>query len=405
MASFLLPNLVRFVRVLRAAGLDVPAGAAMDAGRALSAVGLDRRDDVRTALRTVLVRRRDDLALFDMAFDAFFRPRRRGETLRDLRAMGEKRHFRPPEAAADGGEMREPRGGGASTSAAPSGATRGASWSDREALGHKDFAAFTDDEAADARAFLQSLRWSPDSRRTHRWTRGRGSRLDMARLLRRSLRHGGEVIHLPRKSRRTDTRPLVVLCDVSGSMEPYSRMLLHFVHVMASRRPRVEVFLFATRLARVTRQAAHRRSHALTDALGALVPDFAGGTRIGDALGAFNRQWARRVLRHDPVVLILSDGWDRGDPAVLAHEMARLARSCHRVIWLNPLMGDPDFAPLARGMQAALPHVDDLLPVHSLDSLAALAAHLNTLPRRTTPAGGHRPRAHTAAPLRGPTWT
>jgi uncharacterized protein with von Willebrand factor type A (vWA) domain len=252
-------------------------------------------------------------------------------------------------------------------------------------LGRKDFAAFTPEETMDARAFLESLRWQPDERRTHRWTRARAGRLDMPRLFRRSLRHGGELVDLVHRARRTETRPLVVLCDVSGSMEPYSRMLLHFVHAMASRRPRVEVFLFATRLARVTRQAAMRRSHALTDAIASLVPDFAGGTRIGDALRAFNLHWARRVLKHGPVVLIVSDGWDRGEPETLAREIARLARSCHRLIWLNPLMGDPGFAPITRGMQAALPSVDDLLPVHTLDSIASLATYLNSLRRRRAP--------------------
>lgn len=383
MASFLLSNLLMFVRVLRAAGLDVHAGAVTEAARAITEVGLGRREDVRLALRTVLVHRREDIDLFDRAFDTFFRDRRKGETLRDLRAMGEKRRFRPPETM-DHGQAGEQRstGGAAASSLSPSGVRRGATYSAREALAQKDFAAFTEDETLAAQAFLQSLAWEPDVRRTHRWQPAARGRIDVGRVLRRSLRHGGELVHLVRRSRRTDTRPLVVLCDVSGSMEPYSRMLLHFVHVMASRRRRVEVFLFATRLARVTRHAAMRRSHVLTDALGSLVPDFAGGTRIGEVLSAFNRHWARRVLRHGPVVLIVSDGWDRGDPSLLGREIAHLARSCHRLIWLTPLMGDPGYAPLTRGMQAALPFIDDLLPVHDLDSLTALARHLNRLSAR-----------------------
>lgn len=406
MASFLLANLLQFVRVLRAAGLDVHGAAATDAARAITVVGLSRRDDVRLALRTVLIHRREDLDVFDRAFDAFFRDRRKGETLRDLRAMGEKRRFRPPETADDGQTEDRARGGGASISGAtPAGVTRGASYSAREALGKKDFAAFTTDETLAAQAFLHALRWEPEPRRTQRWQPARRGRLDMPRLFRRSLRHGGEVVDLARRSRRAEARPLVVLCDVSGSMEPYSRMLLHFVHVMASRRPRVEVFLFATRLARVTRHASRRRSRGLTESLGALVPDFAGGTRIGEAIRAFNRHWARRVLRHGPVVLIVSDGWDRGDPAVLGHEIARLARSCHRLIWLTPLMGDPDYAPLTRGMQAALPHLDDLLPVHDLDSLSDLADHLNALPRRRSGGRGPTRRADPTAQLRDHLWT
>jgi uncharacterized protein with von Willebrand factor type A (vWA) domain len=170
-----------------------------------------------------------------------------------------------------------------------------------------------------------------------------------------------------------------MLCDVSGSMERYSRMLLHFAYALARRQTRVEVFLFATRLTRITPDL---RTRAIDDAVSRVsqsVQDWSGGTRIGDCLKALNQRWSRRVLVRDPVVLLVSDGWDRGDPVVIRAEVARLQRSCHRLIWLNPLIGTVDYAPLTRGLQAALPFVDDFLPARTLSNVADLAVHLNAL--------------------------
>jgi uncharacterized protein with von Willebrand factor type A (vWA) domain len=199
----------------------------------------------------------------------------------------------------------------------------------------------------------------------------------------RSLRTGGEVIILPTRRRRTRPRPLVLLCDVSGSMERYSRMLLHFAHGLAHARGRLEVFLFATSLTRVTRQIRLRGLHEAVDAVSAAVADWSGGTRIGPALRQFHQQWARRVLHQAPVVLLISDGWDRGDPLVLREQVARLQRSCHRLIWLNPLIGTFDYAPLTRGLQAALPFVDDFLAARTLVDLAELAVHLSAVAAST----------------------
>jgi uncharacterized protein with von Willebrand factor type A (vWA) domain len=189
----------------------------------------------------------------------------------------------------------------------------------------------------------------------------------------------GEFMDLPRRARRLAPRPIVVLADVSGSMERYARVLVHFAYGLAHGDARVETFLFATRLTRVTRRLRSRRGSGALAGLARDVQDWGGGTRIGEALRAFNRQWARRVMRNGPVVLIVSDGWDRGDPALLARELARLHRSCRRLIWLNPLLGSPAYEPLTRGMRAALGHVDDFLPAHNLESLDGLARHLHTL--------------------------
>ena len=203
--------------------------------------------------------------------------------------------------------------------------------------------------------------------------------MDLRRTIRHSLRHGGEPLALARRQRKIKPRPLVVLCDISGSMERYSRVLLQFLYVMANRLAHVDVFVFGTRLSRLTRQLRVGTVNTALDGAVASVNDWGGGTRIGSTLHAFNRDWAPRVLGRGAVVLIVSDGWDRGDVALLAQEMARLQRRAHRIIWLNPLLGDPGYAPLVRGIRAALPFVDAMLPVHNLVSLAQLARTLSDL--------------------------
>jgi uncharacterized protein with von Willebrand factor type A (vWA) domain len=246
----------------------------------------------------------------------------------------------------------------------------------------KDFADFTEDELNQARTLIETLTWDPGQRRTRRWTTGPSRVLDLRRLTRRNLRYGGEPFVLPTRARTLRRRPLVLICDVSGSMERYARLLLHFAHSLAGGLDEVEAFVFATRLTRITRELRRTRASEAVPRVPHLVPDWSGGTRIGDALRTFNARWARRVMRHGPVVLLVSDGWDRGEPEDLKREMSRLQRSCHRLIWLNPLLASPEYEPLTRGMQAALPFVDDFLPVHNLASLESLAAHLNTLPSR-----------------------
>ena len=219
-------------------------------------------------------------------------------------------------------------------------------------------------------------------RRTRRWIPGRGPRIDLRRALARSLRTGGEIVQLPRRRRRLKPRPIVLLCDVSGSMERYSRTLLHFAHTLARNARRVEAFLFATRLTRITMELRTPAADAAIAAAARSVQDWSGGTRIGDALRTFQQRWGRRSLHGGPVVLLISDGWDRGEPQVLRDEIARLQRSCHRLIWLNPLIGTLDFAPLTRGLQAALPFVDDFLPVRTLRDVRDLALHLASLEGR-----------------------
>src|SRR4029077_17819516 len=217
----------------------------------------------------------------------------------------------------------------------------------------------------------------PGARRTRRWVRGRGARIDLRRAIADSLRSGGDVVKLPRQKRRVRPRPLVLLCDISGSMERYSRMLLHFAHAVTQRHQRVETFLFSTSLTRVTRQLRAAGPDEALAALSGSVTDWSGGTRIGAVVKEFHQRWARRVLHGGPVALLISDGWDCGDPVELGEQIARLQRSCHRLVWLSPLIGTADYAPLTRGLQAALPFVDDFLPARTLTNLADLAIHLN----------------------------
>jgi uncharacterized protein with von Willebrand factor type A (vWA) domain len=253
-------------------------------------------------------------------------------------------------------------------------------WSEAAGLADKDFAEFTIAEVALARAVIDRLLWSPGLRRTRRWTaRDRGQRVDLRQAFASSRRTGGDIVRLPKLRRRMRTRPIVLLCDVSGSMERYSRMLVHFAYSLARRHGRVEAFLFSTGLTRITRQLRAARVDAAVSAVAQAVPDWSGGTRIGESIRAFHQHWSRRAARGGPVVLLISDGWDRGDPQALADQIARLQRSCHRLIWLNPLIGTIGYEPLTRGLQAALPFVDDFLPVRTLNDLRDLATHLNSL--------------------------
>lgn len=377
--SFLLHNLLHFGEVLHTAGLDVPAGRMLDVVNALEFVDVGRRTDFYMTLRALLVHRPQDFALFDDAFLTFWR-RPAGEwSTTDLRAMGERRRLAPPQIDIPPASSAGIDAGGAALSE-PVERIAAMTYGGLDVSRTKDFAEFTDSEVEDARRSLALLTWNIGERRSRRWQpQRRGRILDLRRAVRHNARYGGELLALPKRARTIKPRPLVLICDVSGSMERYTRMLLHFVHGVSARTRRVETFVFATRLTRVTRELTRPRSHSMVHRIPWAVADWGGGTRIGEALRTFNVTWCRRVMGHAPVVLLISDGWDRGDPDVLRREMARLQRSSHRLIWLNPLLGSPDYRPLTRGMQAALPFIDDFLPVHNLESLEQLAKHLNAL--------------------------
>jgi uncharacterized protein with von Willebrand factor type A (vWA) domain len=397
--SHLPDNLLVFGRLLRSAAIPVHTGRLLDLIDAFACVNLAAREEVYHACRALLVQRHDQIALFDTAFAFFWREHRRVQAASELAArpagasasIVQIEDMLAPEELQDetasGSEyedeqdVRRPEGLRHNTEEEDSpDAVRGLkTWSNRSGLAGKDFAAFTEDELLEARTALSRLVWSPGERRTRRWVRGPGPRLDLRRAIAGSLRTGGDVVKLPRRMRRVRPRPLVLLCDVSGSMERYSRMLLQFAHAVARRHRSVETFLFATRLARVTRELRLAEPDAALAAVSRSVTDWSGGTRIGNAVKEFHQRWGRRVLHGGSVVLLISDGWDRGDPVELRQQIARLQRSCHRLIWLNPLIGTAGYAPLTRGLQAALPFVDDFLPARTLNNLADLAIHLNAL--------------------------
>lgn len=372
----LVTNLLLFGRVLRAAGLQVHHGRLVDAIRALEWVGVGRGTDVRAILRSLLVHRHEDLAIFDEAFDLFFRSHAASELNLPLFSLGERaRVVTRREAGAPARVEVEDLTPGTTSAAA----FAVEAYSPVEVSRSKDFGELTAGELDAARRRLLRMPWEPGMRRTRRWRRATQGGIDLRRILRRNMMRGA-LVDLPRRVRREAPRPIVVLADVSGSMDRYSRVMLYFASGLARSAGHVESFLFATRLTRVTRRVAAPGGHRAVTRLVRDLQDWGGGTRIGDALRTFNTTWARRVMRHGPVVLIVSDGWDRGDPALLGRELARVRRSCSRLIWLNPLLGSARYEPLTRGMQVALQHVDDFLPVHNLASVEDLATHLRRLP-------------------------
>jgi uncharacterized protein with von Willebrand factor type A (vWA) domain len=364
-ADTVVARVVALAGLLRAGGVRVGAGETAMGLRALAAVDGGSREQARLALRAVLCSRHADLAAFDAAFDAVFGAPAAGALPAPL-DLGEGAkaalpRFASPDPPRAGRSVEEP-------------VTLPAAYSDVELLRHKDFAVYTDAERALAHALLVRLaRRGPRrlGRRTRLVRRG-GTRADVRATLRTAVRHGGEPIELRRRGRIDTARRVVLVLDVSGSMAPYARMLLQYAQASVAARARVEAFAFGTRLTRLTLELRGRDPDAALARAGAAVDDWSGGTRIGAAIAELNRVHGRRLGR-GAVVVILSDGWDRGDPELLGAEMARLRRSAYRVIWLNPLRATAGYEPLARGMAAALPHTDHFLAGHALASLDELA--------------------------------
>lgn len=383
----LLHNLILFGRVLRGLGLDVNPGRMLDLVQALDTIQIGHKEDFYHALRSLLVHRHEDFPLFDEAFELFWRKPAEGWTTLNLNALAARRRstrprFTPP-------PLRQPNTTPSGSADLPSATDQPPvvqvtlTYSAREVLRHKDFGELTGEELEAIKQLMRNLVWELGQRRTRRRQPGRGRLLDLRRILRRNLRHGGEVFEWATLEPKFKPRPLVIIADISGSMERYTRLLLHFVYALAEGLDQhVEAFVFSTRLTRITRQLRGRDPDRALRAVAHTVPDWSGGTRIGEALKTFNFDWGRRVLGRGAVVLLISDGWDRGDIELLRAEMARLQRSCYRLIWLNPLLGSPHYEPLTRGMQAALPYIDDFLPVHNLASLEDLADHLARLDER-----------------------
>ena len=365
-------HVVTFGRVLREAGLEVGPGRISDALTGLDRVDVCNHEDVYWALRTTLVSRAEDLESFDRAFAAWFlrspsRPPYRG-------AKPAERPTRLSERTRTDRSDGEERPGDDSTEIG---------WSAHEVLRWKDFAAMTPEEFAHLSKAMAEVAAARPLRRSRRLRpHARGRRLDMRRLARRSLARGGDPIERTFRRRIDVPRKLVVLCDVSGSMEAYTRALLLFLHAVVGSGRGVEVFVFGTRLIRLTEEFRTRDPEQALAAAAKRVVDWAGGTRIGASLRTFNDVWGRRAITRGAVVVIVSDGWERQDATLVAQEMQRLQRAAYAIVWVNPLKGNPDYQPLAGGMRAALPYVDRFVAGHNLASLEELAGVLAGIERR-----------------------
>ena len=354
---------VAFARVLRGSGLNVPLDSVLTFVQALDVVGMTNRDDVYWAAHTTLVRRSEDRALFGNAFAVFWENR-------TGRGDDESSESLPVTLLVDEASSDD-NAGGEGESDGPNITLR---FSAAETLRNKDFAEYSDEELRETQRLMNRLRLSGQPRRSMRFhsSRRRSSQHDLRRTVRASLANEGEPILRYWREPGERLRRLVVLLDVSGSMEPYARALLRFMHAAVIGRQRVEAFAFGTRLTRITKElSSHDPDKAMTLA-SAQVPDWSGGTRLGESMRRFSDTWGVRGMARGAIVVVLSDGWDRGDPNILAEQMQRLKRVAFHVIWVNPLKVTPGYAPLARGMAAALPFVDHFVEGHSLASLEHL---------------------------------
>lgn len=381
----LVANIAHFARVLRAAGLPIGPGRVLEGVRAVEAAGLGSRADLYWSLHAVFVNRHDQHELFDQAFRVFWRDPKVLERMMSL-LLPQARAAAAPEAARLSRRLAEALQGDAPTrpprDEVEERIDTAMTFSDREILQRKDFEQMSAAEIAAAKRALARLRLPIGAMPTRRFRpAATGTRADLRATLRAAAR-AGEIVSLKFRERRLRPPPLVVLCDISGSMERYARMFLHFLHALANDRDRVHTFLFGTRLTNVTRILRDKDvDRALTKVSGA-VQDWSGGTRIGHCLAEFNLRWARRVLAQNPVVLFISDGLDRDAGEGLGREVERLAKSCRRLIWLNPLLRYEGFEPKSLGMRAILPHVDDFRPAHNLESLEDVARILSEAPAR-----------------------
>lgn len=354
-----------FTTTLRSAGFDVSLTSSMLFAEAIEAVGVDNPAGVYWAGRSTLVHRPEDVATFNGVYVAYWGGLPSGLV------------WRPPQdEVAITMETDDPDAPeGAPESGPEADETITVTYSSTEILRSKDFAAYSDDELEESRRIMEQMRFDGPSRssRRRRPTRRSVGRLDMHRTVRKAIESGGEPMKLARSRKGEKPRRIVLLLDVSGSMENYARALIRFLHATVAGRSRVEAFALGTRLTRLTRELSSRDPDRALTAAGEAVADWSGGTRLGEGIRSFNDEWGCRGMARGAVVVVMSDGWDRGDPAEMSEQMQRLHRVARRVIWVNPLKASPGYQPLARGMAAALPYVDEFLEGHSIESLETLA--------------------------------
>jgi len=372
---------MHFARVLRAAGLPIGPDRVVDALRALQTAGIERREDFYWTLAAVFLSKREQQELFDQAFHIFWRDPQMLERIMSLLL---------PQIYGRAGQAEMPQAGKRLSEALYSKREQqqqqeeqqieidaSLTFSPSELLQHADFETMTGAELAQAKKLIAHLRLPIPEVQTRRFRPdARGARIDLPATLRASMRGGAQIIALKRRSRITRHPPLVVLCDISGSMSRYSRMFLHFLHAITNDRDRVHTLVFGTRLTNITRHLRNRDVDIAMNRVASAIQDWAGGTRIGVCLAEFNRKWARRLLGQNAVVLLISDGLDRDVGEGLGAEMERLHKSCRKLVWLNPLLRYEGFQPRPSGVRAMLPHVDAFMPVHNIESLVELAREL-----------------------------
>ncbi len=403
-------NLMLFSRILREMGLDANPTRTIDLLRSVEIIGLGHKEDFHDAAKAIMLRRYEEEPIFDYVFQMFWRrwatPDEDDENqlLKDVppEVWGDKKPNQPqpksptpPQRDPDAKQSDQPgddsktvkrlaEGDGENAGEADE-SEKQQTYSASETFQTKDFQDFTTDELDEARRLMAQLRWSLPFHKTRRLEAARhGRRLDARRVVRKSLKYGGVPVELSWRRRKLKPRPLVLICDISGSMDLYSRLLLQFMHSMETGLRHVETFVFGTRLTRITHELKNRNVDEALNNVSKIVKDWSGGTKIGESLETFNLKWARRVMGHGAVVIIISDGWDRGSVDTLRREMARLQRLSFRLIWLNPLLGLPEYQPLTVGIQAALEYVDEFMSAHnfrSLQQLSDLLARINQTSR------------------------
>lgn len=375
MTTFL-QNLLLFTATLRQAGFAISPQQNMELAQAMTLVDIGRREQVYHAARSLLVTRREQMALFEAIFNRFWRNGGdgRAQPQKAPLAPRHKRHGQPFTIV----NYMAAKAQSADREVEVVDKTQ--TYSDAELLQQKLFSEMSPEELETIKRLIQEMRWQVSLRRTRRRVPDKnGDMLRLRQAMRTVVRTGGVPLHLSWQSRKIKQRPFVLIADVSGSMEKYGRLLLQFFYSVSHSVSQVECFVFGTRLTRITHQLKLKNIDRAVDEAARDVVDWSGGTRIGESLRAFNRQWSRRVLRRGAIVLIVSDGWERGDVSVLRQEMRYLQARSHRLIWLNPLLGLATYQPLVEGMAAALPYIDDFLPVHNLQSLTELSHHLGRL--------------------------
>lgn len=386
----LIANLLHFARLLRHLGMKISVSQVTELAHALTLIDMTRRQDFFDVTRGLWITDPAHFDLFEQAFDLFWQGRQQW-----MLSFAQTRRYRPPDESSPEAEknstFQESEDSAADDEESaeqnhdPDQISLNAVYSAIEVLRHKNFAHFSDDEKEIAKHALQMLVWQFDDRLTRRLRKAdkRARYLDLRATIRKNIIHSGEIIDLSWRQQKTKPRPLISICDISGSMDQYSRLFLHFIYLLNQGRQRTEAFVFGTRLTRLTPALRHRDiDTAITDAA-QLVVDWSGGTRIGQSLKTFNYQWSRRVLGNGAIVLIISDGWERGDMALLAKEIKRLSESCWRLFWLNPMAGSPGYQPLVKGIETVLPYCDEFLPLHNLHSLEQLVLKLGKLNVRT----------------------